>query len=368
MSISFANIRPGSFLATAAAIAMVAGAAGMAAAQEAKPKGPPPTPVVVAEVREVLESPKLTYNGFLEPEKKAIISAVEAGFVKAILKRDGESVKRGTVLAVLSNPAMLLDLDVLQAQIAESEALLNQARLSLDRMKTLFDKKLVAAEQYENERAGAVVIEARVKTSQATANRLRRKLQMLVIRSPLQGQIVSLDLEIGQWITPNKEIFEISNFESFVLRVGIPAKFINTVQRGARVEINVPELQQRLTGQIHAVIHHVESSTGNFSVRIRLGNPNRLPLSGLMAEATVPIGPRKKAKIVPRDAIVRRGQATQIVVVRDNAAQIVPVKVQGNLDGAVIIAASDLKAKEFVVVRGNERLFSGTPVKVTESK
>ena len=368
MSNRICKFRPGSYLAAAAAFAMVAGAAGMAAAHEAKPKGPPPTPVVVALVREVLESPKLTFNGFLEPDKKAIVSAVEAGFVKAILKRDGETVEHGTVLAVLSNPSLLLDLQVLQAQIAESEAILNQARLSLDRMKSLFDKKLVAAEQYENERAGAMVIEARLTTSQATANRLRRKLKMLVIRSPIQGQIVSIDLEIGQWITPNKEIFEISNFESFVLRVGIPAKFINTVQRGARVEINVPELQQRLTGKIHAIIHHVESSTGNFSVRIRLGNPNKLPLSGLMAEATVPIGPRKKVKIVPRDAIVRRGQTTQIVVVRDNTAQIVLVKVQGNLDGAVIIAASGLKAKESVVVRGNERLFPGTPVKVTELK
>ncbi|MCZ6748643.1 MAG: efflux RND transporter periplasmic adaptor subunit [SAR324 cluster bacterium] len=332
-----------------------------------KPAGPPPAPVVVAPVRLVMEAPRSTYSGFLEPVEIAQLSAIEPGFVKTIFKRAGARVKRGEVLCVLTNPSMLLDLDVLEAQLKESEALLAQAELRLDRMRTLYDSELVAAEQFENEEAGVRVFEARLTTTRAMRDRLRGRLKMLVVRSPISGQIVSSDLDLGQWITPNGEIYRIANFARIELQIGVPGKFVHTVPEGAAVEVFVPEIERTLKGRIRAVVQHVEADSGNFTVRIDVSNPKRLPLSGLLAHATVPLGKRKQVKVVPRDAIVRRGNSTQVVVVRDNVAQIVPVTIDGAIADAVIVTA-DLEPKEPVVVRGNERLFPGMRVNVTETQ
>jgi RND family efflux transporter MFP subunit len=338
------------------------------AQQAAKPPGPPPTPVVVAPVKEANEAPRASFSGFMEPLEKARVSAVEAGYVKSILKRSGERVKKDEVLAVLANPQLLLDLDVLTAQVKESEALLAEAKLKLNRVQTLFNKQLVPAEQLENEKAGGAVLQARLETTRSNRDRVHERLKMLVLRTPIDGQIITADLDLGQWITPNTEVYQVSNFERIQLRVGVPSKYVNDIPEGAIVTVAVPEIGARLDGKIRAVVRHVDSATGNFTVRIYVDNPKNLPLSGLLAQASLPTGEVARVKLVPRDAIVRRGEFTQVVVVRDNVAQIVPVQVRGDVRDSVIVDAPDLKAEEPVVVRGNERLFPGMPVAVSKAQ
>lgn len=326
------------------------------------------TPVVVSPVRLVEESPKSTYSGFLEPREVAQVAPTEPGFVKHIAKRAGERVSEGDVLAVLSNPSLLLDAEVLDAQVKEAEARLKQARLQLQRLKTLYESQLTPAEQYENKQAEVAVIQANLQTAIAMRHRLQERLKLLVVRSPITGQIVSDDLELSEWITTNRQIYRIADFRRMELRVAVPGRFVDSIPRGAPVEVTVPEIGQSLSGKIVAVVQHVEAESGNFIVRVALDNPRRLPLSGLLAQAVVPLGARQSLKVVPRDAIVRRGDSTQVVVVRENMAQIVPVKVEGDLENSVIVAAADLNPTEPVVVRGNERLFPGMPVDITETR
>ena len=336
--------------------------AGAPAPQAAKPPAPPPTPVVVAPVKQANESPRSNFSGFLEPLEKARVSAAEAGYVKTILKRAGERAKKGEVLALLGNPQMQLDLDVLTSQVKESEALLAEAKLKLNRLQTLFDKKLIPAEQVENEKAATAVIQARLATTRSNRDRIQERLKLLVVRTPIAGQIIAANLDLGQWITPATEVYLISNFERIEMRVGVPAKHLKDVPEGSAVNIKVRENGAALSGRVHAVIRHVDEASGNFIVRILVDNPKNLPLSGLLAQVSLPTGEPSLVKLVPRDAIVRRGESTQVVVVRGNVAQIVLVQIRGDVQESVIVDAPDLKAEELVVVRGNERLFPGMPV------
>jgi RND family efflux transporter MFP subunit len=341
---------------------------GYAAGQEAKPPAPPPTPVVVAPVQEVTDSPTATYSGFLEPIDQARVSALEAGSVKTIHKRTGERVKRGEVLAVLAGPQLQLDLEVTEAQVKEAEAALAEAQLKLNRLRLLYEKELTPAEQYENEKAAVAVIAARLETTRAARDRLRERLKLLVVRAPVDGQVIAYDLKLGEWVTQNKELYQIANFEQIQVLIGVPARHVNTVPEGAPVALAVPELGAKLTGRIQAVVRHVDAQSGNFQMRVVVENHKGLVLSGLLAQVTVPTGAPSVVKVVPRDAIVRRGEATQVVVVRENTAQVVPVKVAGGLGDGVIVVAAELKPKEQVVVRGNERLFPGMPVSVTSAQ
>jgi len=354
--------------AVAAVAALLFSFGSWSVAEDAKPPAPPPTNVVVSAVQEVTDAPRATYSGFLEPLDQARVSALEAGYVKTIMKRTGERVKQGEVLAVLSNPQMLLDLDVTEAQLKESVAVQAEAQQKLNRLKMLYERQLTPAEQYENERAGVAVIEARLRTTRASRDRLRERLRLLVVRSPINGQVISADLDLGQWVTQNKELYQIANSEKIQVRIGVPAKYVNSVPEGAAVELDVPEVGAKLKGRIRAVVRHVDAQSGNFIMRVIVDNPQGLVLSGLLAQVTIPTGAQSTVKVVPRDAIVRRGEATQVVVVRDNKAQIVPVKVTGGLRDQVIVVAADLQPKESVVVRGNERLFPGMLVNVTATE
>lgn len=259
------------------------------------------------------------------------------------------------------------ELQVLQAQVAASQAELALRRQQQQRTAELFRRNLTSAETYEDGQAQVAVTTARLAADKARVSQLEDQLSRMVIRAPLGGQVVRAELEVGQWITPNNVLYEIYNYEQFDVRVGVPGRYVGTVPDEGRVHITVPELGRSLTGDIHAKIRHVQSATGNFTLRLRVRNPEGLPLSGLLAKVQVPLGPSATVLTVPRDAIVRQGGATHVVIVRKGVAQVVPVKVRGDVEDAVIVAADGLSPGEQVVVRGNERLFPGVPVQVTDT-
>lgn len=325
----------------------------------------PPTPVVVSTVRLVDELPRHGYTGFLDPQRKALLSADVPGRVHQINYRSGETVQQGEVLARLTNPSLALDEGVLQARLKEAQVAAADAKQRVERTRNLFRQNLTSAEQYDEVQAGYNLAQAKLEAARAQLRQLQEQLKMMEIRAPIAGEIVLDKIELGQWVTTGTVLYEIYNYAAFELQVGVPAKFINSVDEGRPVKVEVTEIGQVLDGRVAAVVRHVSATTGTFTLRIQVDNPQGTPISGLTGRALVPIGSPGAMLAVPRDAVVRRGERSQIVLVRQGKAHIVPVEVSGNLGEDVIISGKDVRAEEQVVVRGNERLAPGATVVVT---
>ncbi len=340
--------------------------AGQALGEAKKKKQPPRTrPVVVAEIKSVSESTTFKASGLLSPVDKALLSVEVSGKVTAIRRRVGDHVRKGQLLAELSNSNLTLEKLVLKAKVKEAEAELALSRQKLRRTEALFKRNLASAEQFENERAASEVMVARHASALAQLKRIETQLEMMVVRAPIAGQVIKADLEIGQWINSTRPIYEIYSFDRFELLVGVPGRFMNRMNRKAPVTVRISEIGKKLKGKIQSVVRHVNSASGNFLLRIEVANPRRIPLSGLVAQIDVPVGGRGRVLTVPRDAIVRRNGKTQVAVVRKGRAHVVPVTVRANVNQTDVVIEGKLKPKERVVVRGNERLFTGMPVRIT---
>ncbi len=352
-----------------------------------KNNGPPPAPVVVTPLRAVREAPQGEYTGLIQPANKAMLSSDVAGRLVKLLKKVGDPVAEGEVLAILENPTMELDLAVLQARMKETQAQAVLSEQQQNRIVSLYRKKLTSAQKFEDGKAKSGVMKAKLELDRVQVERLKELLKRMVIRSPIEGQVISTDLEIGQWITPNKPIFEIYNYRQYEVMVGIPGRFLTSVPDKGRVVVFVSEIGKRLNGNIRSVVRHVDRSTGNFTMRIEIDNPSRAHLSGMLARVRLPLSKTRVLLTVPRDAIVRKGKRIYVVLVIDGKAKIVPVSVQGNLGDNVVVQeltpkawkggqgkagkngrpVKFLKPGQSVVIRGNERLFPGTPVRIAEN-
>ena len=329
--------------------------------------GRPPAPVMVSTVDLVQDSVRASFTGTLQPTFKALLSSDVAGRLIRLTKRAGDRVRKGEVLAILKNSTLEQDLAVMQAKVRQTEAQLALSVQQQKRIVTLYKKKLASAQRFEDGEANLGVARARLEGDQVQADRLQDQLNRMVIRSPMWGQIISSKGQIGQWITPNQTLFEIYNYSRLELLVGVPGRYLRTIRSRGSVQVNIPEAKRTLRGRIAGVIRHVDPATGNFHIRIVISNPRNLPLSGLLAKVNLPLARASRRLTVPRDAIVRRGKRTHVVLVVRGKARIVPVKVLGNLGGSVIVQGKGLRAKAKVVVRGNERLFPGMPVRIAGS-
>lgn len=336
-----------------------------AAAQQGQGGGRPPTPVEIGHVEAVEEAPRAEFTGLIEPATKAMLSAEVAGRLVHLAKKGGDPVAEGELMAVLDNPGLEDEYAVREARIRATEAQLRLSRTQLARNERLFTRKLISAQVVEDGRLSLAVTEAQLQADRVQLQRLEQQLARMEIRSPIAGQVIAANLELGQWITPNQPIFEIYNYDEFEVWVGVPGRLLASVPGSGPAQVRVPEIGASLQGRIAAAVRHVKRETGNFSLRIQVANRQGLPLSGMLAKVSLPVGEERRRLTVPRDAVVRRGDRTHVVVVgEDRTAQIVPVQVHGPLDGAVIVTGEGLRDGQTVVVRGNERLFPGMPVRV----
>jgi RND family efflux transporter MFP subunit len=352
-----------------AACALLAVAAPAGAQQRSGPGGPPAAPVVVAKLKEVSDAPKSDYTGLIQPATRVLLSAEVAGRLKRLRKKQGDAVIAGEVVAELENLQLEDDLAVLVAHMRETEVQLHLTENQQERTAQLFAKKLISAQQYEDGQLNLAAARARVDSERAQVKRLHDQLGRMTIRSPTRGQVVSSNLEVGQWVTPNQPIFEVFNYEEYEVLVGVPGRLLPSVPESGPVTVEVPEVGATLHGNIQAVVRHVDSATGNFTLRVQVANRDGLPLSGMLARVRLPLTESARILTVPRDAVVRRGDRTHVVIVgEDNTAQIVPVQVKGNFGDSVIVTGPGLKDGMPVVVRGNERLFPGTLVRIADSQ
>jgi len=332
-------------------------------------KGPgqgSPSPVTVARVEVAEGGPLTEFPGLIEPAVKVLLSSDVAGRLVELRRREGDQVRPGEVVAVLENPNMALELDVLKARLGEGRAHLTLSRQQQKRVESLYKQKLASQQAYEDGRAALGVAEARVASDKAQVARLEAQLKAMIITSPIGGQVVSAQLGLGQWINPNQAIATIYNFDRYEVRVGIPGRYLKQVRPEGTVTVSVPELNEVFEGRVMGLVRHVESSTGNFNLRVELDNPGRLPLSGLLARVKLQVGTSGAQLSVPRDAVVTKsGQPAYIMVVEEGQAKMVRITTHGSKEGNVIVTGKGLQEGQQVVVRGNEGLRPGTPVRVS---
>jgi len=229
------------------------------------------------------------------------------------------------------------------------------------------------AEQIEQARA-------RLAMQQSIAEKLTDQLGKHTIKAPFDGYVVAEHSEVGQWVQRGQLVAEVVALDEVDVVAQVLENHAAYVELGQVVRVEVPALHDHVfTGRVVAVVPQADLRSRTFPVNVRVSNKlaGSVPLlkSGMLARTTLPTGPQTKALLVPKDALVLGGPQPAVYVVMDAPAggqseskgqtvRAVPV-VLGIASGPLIQIAGDIQAGDQVVVRGNERLRPGQPIRIT---
>src|SRR3990170_1338898 len=119
----------------------------------------------------------------------------------------------------------------------------------------------------------------------------------------------------------------------------------------------------QLQAQIDRYEYDLDKATRTFPVKIVINNKDHIIKSGMVARVSFLIGEPSLVKLVPKDAIVERNNLKFVIVVNNGTAQPVPVNT-GVAYKNLIEIIGPINIGQPVVIRGNERLQPGQPVKV----
>ena len=222
---------------------------------------------------------------------------------------------------------------------------------------------------------------AQCQIQEAVVNKLRDQRKKHTIRSRFDGYVIAEGTEEGEWVNRGETIAEVAALDHVEILVHVLETYIPYIEVGMSVDVWIPTLaanveetpDQPLRGEILRVIPEADSRSRTFPVKIRVKNhiTEHGPAikSGMLARVTLPIGPKKTTRLIPKDSLVLGRQKPSVwVLKRTNPsspwiAASVEVTPQSYHRQSTAIG-TELELGQLIVVEGNERLRPGAEVSI----
>jgi len=337
---------------------------GTAAAQS----GGVPVAVAEAEMADIVDTVRLT--GTVASPRVARVSTSVAGLVETVNVDLGDSVARGDPVVELDRALARQDLKQAEAATAEAQADLADARRRLDVAERLRQRDNIPRTEYDAREAQVQMAEAVVARRQAEQARAAERLRRHSIAAPFAGVVAEKVAEAGEWVAPGTTVVELVATQGLLVDFPVPQKYYPDLEAGTPITLGFDALpDRRFEARRVALVPVSDPTARTFTLRVRPVGDD-IPLTpGMSARAELHLATGERGVVVSRDAIVRYPDGRTTVWVLEESDEGYTVAERQVLLGRAfegrVHLRRGLEAGERVVVRGNEALRPGQPVRLT---
>jgi RND family efflux transporter MFP subunit len=321
----------------------------------------PLTKVVVSEVSTGTVAPEAEFIGTVYYQEISDVASEVYGKVEMVKFEEGKRIKKGHVLVKLGSDLLKKTLQATKASHEQVLSELEEARRNLKRAESLYKEELIAEQIYDEHRFRVKGLEKKSASLKAEVERLETELQKKTIKAPFDGVVIKKHVDRGEWLSPGSVVATIARDDIVDVVVEVPERIIKFIT--PNMEVIVKAGGKTIKGKVLAIIPRGDISTRTIPIKIRVKNRFSL-IEGMEAKVALPMGPKKKTFIVPRDAIISMFGRSVVFAVIDSKARMIPVKVIGYKGMMAGIYAEGLKEGMKVIVKGNERLRDGQIVNI----
>lgn len=289
-------------------------------------------------------------NGTFAAKQEVMISSETSGIVSRIFVKEGAYVRAGQTLAVIKA-------DKLNVNVANTQAIYNNAKTDLARFESAFKTGGVTQQQVDQAKLQLENAKNNLRSAQLSASDVN-------ITASFSGIINKKMIEPGTYVNPGMQLFEVVNVSTLKLKVDVDEKNIAALRPGQNVKILSSVIPDRSWVGVITFIAPKADASLNFPVEIEIRNnaDNQLK-AGMYGSAYFGSDKPMNVLAVPRNAFVGNVSSNQVFVIRDGKAILTQV-VAGRNFGDEIEIISGLEKGQVVVVSGQINLFNETPVEI----
>ncbi len=284
---------------------------------------------------------------------------------------EGQFVRDGDLLAEIDPRPFQVALEQMDGQLFRDKAQLDNARVDFKRYDQLAKEGVIASQQVDTQNAMVSQLEGAVRADQAQIDNEKLQLIYCKITAPLSGRVGLRLVDQGNMIhaTDPNGLVVITQVQPIAVLFTLPEDNLpEVIQHMKREELGVEAYsrddQSKLAaGKLLTVDNQIDPTTGTVRFKAAFENRDLSLWPNQFVNTRLMLAVRKDAIVVPLAAIQRGTQGSYVYTVKDGKANMQPVNVdltQGN----IALLASGVSVGDQVVVDGQERLQSGTPVEV----
>ncbi len=291
-------------------------------------------------------------TGKLSAKTESRLSFKTGGVIKRILVDEGQSVRKGQLLAEL-------DLEEIRSKVNQAELALEKAGRDFSRAESLFRDSVVTLEQFENSRTALDVARENYRIS-------RFNLKYSAIRAPADGKILKRIAEASEIISAGHPVFLFgATGENWIIRSNLTDRDVIRVQLLDSASISFDAYGDEVFGGLVSEIGTAaDPYTGTYEVEIQmLEGPERL-ISGFIARLEIYPSQRKERIFIPYEALVEgSGLTGTVYVLIDGRPQRRKIQIE-SLSGKGIAVRSGLTEGEQIIVEGVQYVRRDSPIEI----
>ena len=329
----------------------------------------PPVPVVAATVNSHPVPIYLRGVGTVIAYNNVVVRSQITGPIIKISFQQGQTVKKGDLLAEIDPRPYQAQLDQAIANRDRDQAHLENAKINLKRYTKLGKQDSIALQLVDSQKAIVDQLVAIVKADEAIIESARVNLGYTNLTSPIDGVTGIRQIDIGNIIYPTdvNGLVDVTQIEPISLIFTLPeADFVPIQERMSQGPLTVfvddQNGRQLDQGKLNLIDNQIIQTTGTIRLRAEFPNHKHLLWPGLLVNVRLLLDTQHNALTVDASAVQQGPNGSYVYVIdSDKTVHMQPVRV-AQIDSGQALIDDGLSANQEVVVAGQYRLVPGSHI------
>ena len=307
----------------------------------------PTLPVEIRIISQSNDNNLRNYVGTIKSEMKLPAAFPLGGTLTGIYVKNGQHVKKGTLIARVDETAAKSLHDAAMAT-------LNQAEDGYNRLKQLHDEGGIPDVRW-------VQMETDLEKARQAEISTRKHLNECTLRAPQDGFISMEERTIGESLLPSTPFFHIIDMNKMVVEFSVPEKEIGVIQIGDKAEATFPGLDD-MTKTIEIIDKSfVSNPLGHtYTIKARVPVEDKDILPGMVVKIKLSLS-EASGIVVPSSCVLTMPEGADVWTVKNNKAYRRNIKVGGFVKNGVVVE-SGLQSGDTIITAGYQKLYNGAKV------
>jgi len=296
------------------------------------------------------------FSGMVSESSEISLGFKTAGQLERIYVKEGDYVRKGTLLATLDASDYEVGAEGLRAQAA-------QLKSELERCQKLYEQKSMSLNDLEKIKAGYAQLTSQLKG-------VENKIAYTRLYSPVSGHIQSVNFSKAEMVDAGTPVFNILDDDNMEIVVDIPVSVYQAVDKIESARIRIPSSGTEVPLHILSI---VPKADGNQLFRMKLGLPSKFDKEftpGMNVDVKLNMNGDKNVSenvCIPAHSIFRKDDSTFVWTVGKDSVLLKRQITVGDMTGEGLIRVMEgLDGSETIVISGVNMLREGEKVKILE--